>query len=146
MFEDIIKINTSSDMLKYVGMLVVIIFIIYLIVRMANIQMGVIEGLTNKKDTENSVASLSTNLDKQIENLTDEISYLKESMLFDKYKEKYEDLIIKYDEYIDLSIIKQGTNVSKLLNGNDKDLEQLNRLIQTKENLNKVMEILDEQK
>jgi cell division protein FtsB len=121
----------NNDIFKYLGFLVFLVFIIYFIIKLANIQMSVVEGLTNKQETQ---------LEKEIEKyedtnekLQEQLEELEEYYGNSDYKEKLEENIILLDEINNYEIIKA---MSK------NNINKVKSLLENKVNYDKVIEII----
>ena len=121
---------------KIIGIIIVCFFIIYMVVKMFQLQSNVIEGLTNPDTT----ANYSANIKSKVIKLQDEL-------LITKYRKDYESAIINLDDYIGYLMIQQVLNM-KLdddIKSNIASINALNILKQSKESLNATMTFLDKQ-
>lgn len=142
----------QDEFFKIIGIIIVCFFIIYMSMKMFNLQTRVIEGLTNPDGTitasstppssgeAGAAASYAAAIKAQVVKLQDEL-------LIAKYRKDYEAVIINLDDYIGYLMIKQTLNMK--LNGdmesNIKAIEKLNVLKNSKESLNATMTFLDKQ-
>lgn len=132
----------QDDFFKIIGIIIVSFFIIYMVVKMFQLQSNVIEGLTNP-DTTEEAGSAST----YAANIKSQIVKLQDKLLISKYRKDYEAAIINLDDYIGYLMIQQVLNM-KL--GNDMKtnidtINALNILKNSKESLNATMTFLDKQ-
>jgi hypothetical protein len=139
-----------EEFFKIVGILIVCFFIIYIVVKMFQLQTSVLEGLTNGSDTTNTInpssgeagtsASYAAAIKANVVKIQDEL-------LVAKYRKDYETAIINLDDYIGYLMIKQTLNMN--LNGdikaNIEAINNLNILKGSKEALNSTMAFLDKQ-
>lgn len=139
----------QDDFFKIVGILLVCFFIIYMVIKMFQLQTSVIEGLTNADGTISSstthgeagtAASYAATIRAQVVKLQDEL-------LVAKYRKEYESAIINLDDYIGYLMLKQTLNMN--LSGDTKfnldSINALNILKSSKESLNATMAFLDKQ-
>jgi hypothetical protein len=140
----------QDEFFKIVGILIVSFFIIYMVVKMFQLQTKVIEGLTNADGTisisapssgeAGTAASYAAAIKAEVVKLQDEL-------LVAKYRKDYESVIINLDDYIGYLMIKQTLNMN--LNGDTKTnldaINALNILKNSKESLNATMTFLDKQ-
>jgi len=142
----------QDEFFKIVGILIVCFFIIYMALKMFQLQTSVIEGLTNADGTISSsttapssgeagtAASYAAAIKAQVVKLQDEL-------LISKYRKDYEAAIINLDDLIGYMMIKQSLNM-KLGNDTKSSIEMINHLNimkNAKESLNATMAFLDKQ-
>jgi hypothetical protein len=142
----------QDEFFKIIGIVIVCFFIIYMVMKMFQLQTKVIEGLTNADGTISSSAtppssgeagtatSYAAAIKAQVVKLQDEL-------LITKYRKDYESVIINLDDYIGYLMIKQSLNM-KLdgdMKSNIEAINNLNILKSAKESLNATMTFLDKQ-
>lgn len=142
----------QDEFFKIVGILIVCFFIIYMSIKLFQLQTSVIEGLTNDDGTISSsttapssgeagtAASYAAAIKAQVVKLQDEL-------LISKYRKDYEAAIINLDDLIGYMMIKQSLNM-KLGNDTKSSIEMINHLNimkNAKESLNATMAFLDKQ-
>ena len=139
----------QDECFKIVGILIVGFFIIYMVVKMFQLQTSVIEGLTNPDGTSvtppssgeaGTAPSYAAAIKAQVVKLQDEL-------LVAKYRKDYESAIINLDDYIGYLMIKQSLNM-KLdgdIKANIEGLNNLSILKTAKDSLNTTMTFLDKQ-
>ena len=132
----------QDDFFKIIGIIIVSFFIIYMVVKMFQLQSNVVEGLTNS-ETSGESGTAST----YAANIKAQIVKLQDKLLITKYRKDYESAIINLDDYIGYLMIQQVLNM-KL--GNDmktniETINTLNILKNSKESLNATMTFLDKQ-
>ena len=137
----------SEEILGYIGMATVILFAVYYVYKVMQVQNDVIEGLTTQKQVTDAIAEGETEKVKQ------SMEKLSDTLLIKKYKNTYEDLVMDLEKVIDYNVItglvhlsskldKQGIiNMSNEATRNT--VESLNNLYTLKQNLNSTMEFLD---
>jgi len=142
----------QDELFKIIGIIVVCFFIIYMALKMFQLQSSVIEGLTNADGTispssippssgeAGTSASYAAAIKSQVVKLQDEL-------LVAKYRKDYEAAIINLDDYIGYMMIKQTLNM-KLdgdIKSNIEAINNLNILKNSKDSLNATMNFLDKQ-
>ena len=142
----------QDEIFKIIGIIIVCFFIIYMAIKMFQLQTSVIEGLTNPDGTISSsstppssgeagtAASYAAAIKAQVVKLQDEL-------LVAKYRKDYEGVIINLDDYIGYMMIKQALNM-KLggdIKSNIEAINNLNILKNSKDSLNATMTFLDKQ-
>ena len=90
----------SDDIYKYLGLFVVVLFLVYIIINTMNFQLKMVEGFTDP------VAS-NTDKDKVPEAIKSNTTKVSDALLIDKYLRAYEDTIIDLDGNIDMYILDQ---------------------------------------
>jgi hypothetical protein len=138
----------TEDLFKIVGILIISFFIIYIIVKMFQLQTSVIEGLTNADGTiavsasgeAGTATSYAASVKAQVVKLQDEL-------LISKYRKEYETTIINLDDYIGMLMIKQTLNmkIDGDIKANIENINNLNVLKMSKDSLNATMTFLDKQ-
>ena len=136
----------QDEFFKIIGIVIVSFFIIYMAIKMFQLQTSVIEGLTNESSVSptsgeaGTATSYAASIKAQVVKLQDEL-------LVAKYRKDYESVIINLDDYIGYLMIQQTLNMK--LNGDMKTtidlLNNLNVLKSAKESLNATMTFLDKQ-
>jgi hypothetical protein len=126
----------TDDIYKYVGVFIIILFLIYVIIRTFSFQVPTIEGMTTDKDKVPEAIKSNTN-------------NMEDGLLIDKYTKAYEDTIIDLDANVDMYILEQvlqsGEQLSKDPGSdeNQKIISKLNNLKSFKETLNHAIKVLD---
>jgi hypothetical protein len=139
----------QDEFFKIIGIIIVCFFIIYMAMKMFQLQTKVIEGLTNSDGTitttpssgeAGTASSYAAAIKAQVVKLQDEL-------LIAKYRKDYEAVIINLDDYIGYLMIKQSLNIK--LNADTKSnievINNLNILKSSKDSLNATMAFLDKQ-
>ena len=139
----------KDDFFKIIGIIIVCFFIIYIVMKMFQLQTKVIEGLTNDDGTSSSSNASSdevATVESYAAAIKAQLIKLQDELLISKYKKKYEDVIVDLDDYIGYLMIKQVINM-KLgdMVSNIQDIENLNILKNSKDSLNAAMVFLDKQ-
>jgi hypothetical protein len=96
-----------EEIFKIIGFIVVGVFLYYYFGKCMIMQTSLIEGLENKDvSAKTSKDAIAANAVAYTEELTNLITKLQDELLIDKYKADYEKVIIAYDDYIDLMMLK----------------------------------------
>ena len=139
----------QEEIFKIIGIIVVCFFIIYMTLKMFNLQTQVIEGLTNPDGTTTSSSSSGEagNAVSYAATIKSHVVKLQDELLISKYRKDYEAVIINLDDYIGYLMIKLtlNMNLSGDMATNIKAIENLNILRNSKESLNATMTFLDKQ-
>ena len=132
----------ENDMIMYIGLISLVLFLFFIISRVFTFQNSMIEGLSNK-DSQSQPINVTVG---KVEN----INKVSEAHLFiEKYRSDYEDLIIHLEETTNLDmmrLIKQhGNNIEqgKTVDEQMKTIKKINELNQLKESLNSSMKYID---
>ncbi len=134
----------QDEFFKIIGIVIVCFFIIYMVMKMFQLQTNIIEGLTNADSNSvgeaGTAASYAASIKAQVVKLQDEL-------LVAKYRKDYEAVLINLDDYIGYMMIKQSLNMK--LDGDIKTnieaINNLNILKNSKDSLNNAMAFLDKQ-
>jgi len=131
---------TSNDMFQYLGCAIVCIVALYIIMSLLKYQANMIEGLTNLSSNSTDTASL----------IKDNTTKTLDTLLVDKYRGNYEDIIVNMNDWCDAQILNNvvsgkmdcsnGCNEKILAN-----VKNINDLETFKGSLNKTMKYLDSQ-
>ena len=132
----------ENDMIMYIGLISLVLFLFFIISRVFTFQTSMMEGLSNK-DSQSQPINVTVG---KVEN----INKVSEDHLFiEKYRSDYEDLIIHLEETTNLDmmrLIKQhGNNIEqgKTVDEQMKTIKKINELSQLKESLNSSMKYID---
>ena len=100
---------------KYIGVAILILFMIYFVAHMGTRQRNLIEGLRNRDDdddddngngNDDSGSNCGSNSEKISEKVKDMKTKILDGLLIDKYRDNYEDILINLDDWASASIIK----------------------------------------
>jgi len=150
----------QEEFFKIIGIIIVCFFIIYMVVKMFQLQTSVIEGLTTGSDalTTGSDALTSNNTTapssgeagtavSYAAGIKAQVVKLQDELLISKYRKDYEAAIINLDDYIGYLMLKQTLNMK--LGGDTRAnidaVNNLNILKGAKDSLNATMTFLDKQ-
>lgn len=131
---------TLDKIFQYLGCAIVIIIALYIIMALLKYQTKILEGLTNlSSDSSNNASLIKDNTTKTLDTL-----------LIDKYRGDYEDIIINMHDWCEAQILNsivsgkldcQNGCSEKLL----EKIKNINNLESFKSSLNKSMKYLDKQ-
>ena len=138
---------TSNTMYKYIGIAVILLLSVYISGQCLSYQNYVIEGLANPKRSNIINKDHLPQLDQDIKNDNDN---KKDTLLINKYKSQYEDLLIGLNENTNLQLLENITEyASNLVQNNSKksvaSLDKIFKLHHLNSSLNSVMKYLDKQ-
>jgi hypothetical protein len=132
----------ENDMIMYIGLISLVLFLFFIISRVFTFQNSMIEGLSNK-DSQSQPINVTVG---KVEN----INKVSEDHLFiEKYRSDYEDLIIHLEETTNLDMMRlikeHGNNIEqgKTVDEQMKTIKKINELNQLKESLNSSMKYMD---
>lgn len=144
----------QDEFFKIIGILIVGFFIIYMSIKMFQLQTNIVEGLTNNDGSgSGSSSSFSSGLGETgsastyAANIKSQVVKLQDELLVSKYRKEYESSIINMDDYVGYLMIKQVLNIN-LSNDQKKVIESINNLNilkNAKDSLNSAMTFLDKQ-
>jgi hypothetical protein len=138
----------NDEAFKLIGITIVAAFIIYMVIKMFQLQVKVVEGLANQDDSSTAPTSgeagTSTSYAAAIKA---QVVKLQDELLISKYRKDYETVIINLDDYISFLMIKQTLNmkVDGDVKSNIEAINSLNSLKTAKDSLNVTMKFLDSQ-
>lgn len=140
----------SDDIYKYLGLLVVVVFVVYIVIKTMNFQLRMVEGFGMSKSQNNSNTDSSTTdkdkVSEAIKNNTDKIS---DSLLTSKYLRAYEDTILQLDSNIDMYILSEVLRNAESIStdpssvSSQEIITKLNNAKAFSDVLNRAMQILD---
>ncbi len=143
---------TQDEFFKIIGIIIVCFFIIYMTMKMFQLQTNVIEGLTNADGTVTQSSTPPSSGEAGFASsyaaaIKSQVVKLQDELLISKYRKDYETAIINLDDYIGYLMIRQTLNMNLKgdMASNIKAIEQLNTLRMSKESLNATMTFLDKQ-
>lgn len=147
--------SNENDIYKYLGLALVVLFVIYIIIKTLTFQANIVEGLTNPTETndfallENSANTSSQNIKKQNDKLNDIIS-------ISKYRTDYENLLISLEEYTNIMMFSKVIDVGNMASANGigknvtseiiKHMDTANTLKAFVDTLNASMKYIDRKK
>lgn len=135
----------GDDIYKYVGLFIIVVFLIYVVINILKLQVNVLEGMTtsgNKNET-------TTDKDKVPDAIKSNTSRVEDALLIDKYSKAYEDTILDLDSNIDIFILSKVLQNAEQISSdpgsieNQKLLTQINNAKAFKDSLNHAIKVLD---
>jgi len=144
----------QDEFFKIIGILIVGFFIIYMSIKMFQLQTNIVEGLTNNDGSSSSSSSSSSSglgeagsASTYAANIKSQVIKLQDELLVSKYRKEYESSIINMDDYVGYLMLKQVLNIN--LSADQKtvieSINNLNILKNAKDSLNSTMTFLDKQ-
>jgi hypothetical protein len=126
----------------YLGLISVIFFIVWFIVKLTHVQVKIVEGLTTK-----NISNQSAPNSKVIDNETTQVL---DGLHLDKYRSNYEDIIINLEKWCNITllsgIVDNQIDVSKAMSPeNIQKIMALNEINKFKTTLVETMTYLDGQ-
>jgi hypothetical protein len=138
----------NEDLIKIVGIVVIVGFLIYLAAKSMKLHMNVMEGLTNptSSSTTNGVGASSSNYETTLKN---QVTQLHNDVLLlnnKEYVKQYGNIILSMDDYINALMLKTVLNMDAAADSVDKNInaiKTLNELNSAKASLNNVLKYVD---
>jgi|LakMenEpi03Aug12_release.lakeMendotaPanAssembly.Ray.scaffolds.fasta_scaffold361735_2 hypothetical protein len=138
--------STSSDSIyKYIGLIAISLFVIFIIMRTINFQSKVLEGLTSDIKSD----KIETVRDKIPDAINVNTTNLDDSLNVDKYTKTYEDIIINLENNINYYMLSILLNKAEEISNNplndvaQKTINTLNNMKTFKDTLNDSMGFLN---
>ncbi len=132
----------NDEMFKIIGIVIVATFIIYMVIKMFQLQVRVVEGLTNNDSATTGEAGTSSSYAAAVKA---QVVKLQDELLISKYRKDYETAIINLDDYFSFMMLKQALNIKTDGTANVEAVNALNSLKGAKDSLNATMKFLDSQ-
>ena len=138
----------SEDLIKIVGIVVIIGFLVFLAIKSMRLHMNVMEGLTNpgSSATTNGIGASAANyavtLKNQVTQLHNDILLLNNK----DYVKDYGNIILSMDDYINALMLKTTLNIDPTAEdaaANLENIKTLNELNSAKASLNNVLKYVD---
>jgi len=137
----------DQDLFKLIGILLFSFFLVYLVVKLFNLQANVIEGLTNPTSTTSTSGEAGT-ASNYADTIKSQTVLLQDSLLISKYRKDYENVILNMEDYLHMLLLKQIVNIN--INGTSKEiadgLNTINIIKNAKDALDDTMKFVDKQK
>jgi hypothetical protein len=142
--------NNNEDLLKFIGMLVVVGILVFMAVKFLKLQVKVLEGATNMSDAGAASSGEAGNASAYNAKLKASVVKIQDTLLISKYRADYENILLNLDDYISLLMLKTSLNVNLdsepeagKPNPNMALLSALKTLSDAKVSLNSVMKYID---
>ena len=135
----------KDEMLKIIGIVVIIGFLVFLATKTLKLHMKVVEGLTNSTDT-TIVSSEAGSAANYASTLKNQVVQLQDTLLISKYRKEYESVVLNMDDYINVLMLQTVLSINPASKTNDANLgiiKILNELNSSKSALNNVMKYID---
>ncbi len=132
----------NDEIFKLIGIVIVATFIIYMVIKMFQLQVRVVEGLTNNDSATTGEAGTSSSYAAAVKA---QVVKLQDELLISKYRKDYETAIINLDDYFSFMMLKQALNMKTDGTANIEAVNALNSLKGAKDSLNATMKFLDSQ-
>jgi hypothetical protein len=130
--------NFDDDMFKYLGLVIILAGVLFVANKCFNTQQKIVEGLTDMA---------SAQPEKFVDDVRGKNEDIENSILLDKYRSHYEDLLIQQNHNINLQILKNLIDHSKVLSEGGEDsqpvMDHIQKLHAQKAILNNTMEFMD---
>ena len=135
----------NDEMFKLIGIVIVAAFIIYMIIKMFQLQVRVVEGLTNNDGSTGATTGEAGTSSSYAAAVKAQVVKLQDELLISKYRKDYETAIINLDDYFSFMMLKQALNMKTDGTANIEAVNALNSLKGAKDSLNATMKFLDSQ-
>jgi len=137
----------NDEIFKLIGIVIVACFIIFMIIKMFQLQVRVVEGLTNQGDTTQNVSGEAGTSSSYAAAIKAQVVKLQDELLISKYRKDYETSIINLDDYVSFLMLKQVLNLKTDgdVASNMVAINNINSLKSAKDSLNVAMKFLDSQ-
>lgn len=150
--------NTNEDILKFLGICVVVGVLVFYGIKFFKLQAKVLEGATNMSDTTTSTTSSSLNSTNGIggtsgqynSTVKSEVVRMQDTLLISKYRTEYENILLNLDDYLSLSMLKTSLSLdltSEITPGKPSPnialLASLKTMGDAKSTLNTIMKYID---
>jgi len=132
-------------MLKIIGIIVIIGFLVFLATKTMKLHMKVVEGLTNST-TDPSASSEAGSAANYASTLKNQVVQLQDTMLISKYRKDYETVVLNMDDYVNVLMLQSVLSINPASTTNDANMaiiKTLNELNNSKIALNNVMKYID---
>jgi hypothetical protein len=145
----------SDDIYKYLGLFIVVLFLVYIVIKTMNFQLKMVEGFDIKSAASSLSSSTSTSTttttdkDKVPDAIKSNTSKVSDSLLIDKYLRIYEDTIIDLDANIDMYLLQQvllnaeGISADPGSDASQAIITKINNAKTFADSLNQAIKILD---
>jgi|688.fasta_scaffold315351_2 hypothetical protein len=131
-----------DNIYKYLGLTIIILIVVYVVMKTLTFQARLIEGMKSKDNEETK-----TDIDKIPDAIKSQTNAMLDSLLIDKYRSSYDDIIIDLEEKINVTILavilEKAETIAALGGPSEKLITTLNNLQAFKETLNDSMKFLD---
>ena len=132
----------ADDIYKYLGLFLVVLFLIYILVKTLHLQLNVFEGMASN-------TSIKTDKEQVPDSIKSNTTKVEDALLINKYAKTYEDTIIELDANMDMYILNEVLANAEQLStdpgsdSNQKIITTINNVKAFKDMLNKAIKVLD---
>jgi len=139
----------SEDLIKIVGIVVIIGFLVFLVIKSMRLHMNMMEGLTNNtsdKSSNNGVGASATNYASVLKN---QVTLLHNDTLLlnnNEYVKEYGNIILSMDDYINALMLKTVLSIDVSatdIKTNIEHIKNINELNSAKSALNSILKYVD---
>lgn len=138
----------SDDLIKIVGIVVIIAFLVYLAAKSLKLHMNIMEGLTNptSSSSDNGIGASSSNYETTLKNQVAQLH--NDTLLLNNkdYVKQYGNIILSMDDYINALMLKTVLSIDATADNADANMvafKTLNELNAAKASLNSVLKYVD---
>jgi len=139
----------NDDFLKMIGLIIVVGYLIYLVVRALRLQTSIMEGLTNNTSDSGDDA-LGQNKASGAQDYANEInklhSKITDGLAIKDNRVAYENVIIQMDDLISALMLQKIMSINKFSITSDSlldTLDKINKMGEGKRSLNSIMKFID---
>jgi len=144
--------STNEDILKFIGICVVVGVLVFYGVKFLKLQARVLEGATNMSTSDSSTPTngVGGSSSKFNSTLKAKVTEMQDTLLISKYRADYENILLNLDDYLNLAMLKSavGIDLSSDIepgkpNPNNALLASMKVMSDAKSTLNSIMKYLD---
>jgi len=143
--------NNNEEILKFLGICVVVGVLVFYGVKFLKLQAQVLEGATNMSNsgttttTTNGVGGGSTQYNAALKAL---VTDMQDTLLIPKYRSEYENVLLNLEDFINLSMLRASLNIitedtQEARRANQVFYSSLKTMSDAKGSLNSIMKYLD---
>jgi len=137
-----IYIMDSDDIYKYLGLFVIVVFVVFIIIKTMNLQLKMVEGFT-------AAGASTTDKNKIPDAIKNNTNMISDSLLIDKYLQAYEDTIMDLDTNLNMYILSQVLTSAETISSDPGSsasqaiITKINNIKTFSDSLNQAMKTLD---
>jgi len=135
----------NDDLLKIIGIVAIISYLLFLAIKSMSLHMNVMEGLTNN-DNSTKITGEGNNMDNFLSTIKNQVKSMKDTLAIDQNKQKYENIVVSIDDYVNLLMVKKMLNIDPRTTDSNlytNDFKTLNELNSVKKSLDTIMKYID---
>jgi hypothetical protein len=107
--------NTNEDILKFLGICVVVGVLVFYAIKFLKLQAKVLEGAANMSDSTSTTSSSANGIGGSAaqynSTLKSEVVKMQDTLLLSKYRTEYENALLNLDDYLNLSMLKTALSI-----------------------------------